>query len=263
MILLEADQVGYGASGRNGGQLGSAHVKLQPDLVRRYGPDHARALWDLAEDAKALVKTLIAEEAIDCAYRPGNLGCAVTQRDLKIFTDHAALVARDYGYHAYQLFDRQKTAEVIGAPAYRGSLYDPTGGHLHPLNLALGIARAAQRAGAEIYERSFVKQAIHGEKVLVKTSKGQVTADFLLYGCNGYLGHLAEEIAPRILPADNYQIATEPLPADLAATVLTNGTAAWDTHKQVYYYRLSPDRRMIFGGRARCPTTWPISCGPT
>ncbi|MGO1120487.1 NAD(P)/FAD-dependent oxidoreductase [Rhodovibrionaceae bacterium A322] len=253
VILLEAAQVGFGASGRNGGQLGSAHTVLQPDLAKEYGTDHARALWDLTEDAKALVKQLIADEGIDCAYQDGNLGCAVTQGDVKHLAAHADMVARDYGYQAYDLFDRQKVTEVIGSPVYAGGLYDPTGGHLHPLNLSLGLARAAQKAGARIFEQSFVRQAHHDKKVLVKTGGGQVTADYLLYCCNGYLGHLASEIAPRILPADNYQIATEPLPDSLADSLLTNGTAAWDMHNQVYYYRLTQDRRLIFGGGVGLP----------
>ncbi|MBW1845361.1 MAG: FAD-binding oxidoreductase, partial [Deltaproteobacteria bacterium] len=121
VVLLEAHRVGWGASGRNGGQLGSAHAKLQPTLIEKYGADMARALWDLAEDAKALVKGLIDEHQIDCDYAPGNTACAVTSSDFDYLCEHVDIAARDYGYEAYEILDRAEIAEISGSVCYEGA----------------------------------------------------------------------------------------------------------------------------------------------
>jgi gamma-glutamylputrescine oxidase len=257
VVLLEAQRVGWGASGRNGGQLGSGHSKLQPTLVERYGADTARVLWDLAEDAKALVKGLIDEHQIDCDYAPGNTACAVTPSDLEFFREHVEIAVRDYGYEAYEIFDRAEIAEISGSPCYSGAMNDPTAGYLHPLNLSLGIAEAAVRAGAVLHESSAATEIVygnsHGETAEVKTASGAVRARYVVIGCNGYLGKLAPKIAATVIAADNYQLATAPLSEDLCARIITNGSCLWDTHFQVYYYCLSPDKRLIFGGGVGFP----------
>ena len=247
-VLLEARQVGWGASGRNGGQLGAAQVDSQPDLARRYGPERARLLWQIADDGKELVKTLIRRHAIDCDFVTGHLGCAVKPADLDRKKAHVDFVARHYGYPHYRITDKAELEEISGNRCYQGGMFDASAGHLHPLNLALGLARAAVAAGARIFEGAPVEAIVPGDPVTARTAGGRVTARFILLGCNGYLGKLAPEIAPRILPADNYQLATAPLPAELAAEIITNDACLWDTHRQVYYYRKLPDRRLIFGG---------------
>ena len=248
VVLLEARRVGWGASGRNGGQLGGAHVVLQPDLADTYGEDRARALWRIAEDGKQLVKDLIARHEIACDYVAGHMGCAVTAGDLAHFEEHAAFVAKHYDYPHYRIYDRNDTEAIAGTARYAGALFDPTAGHLHPLNLALGLAGAARAAGARLYEMTPAESVDAGAPARVRTAGGTVTAAFVLLGCNGYLGGLAPEIAGTILPADNYQLATAVLPAALAGGLLTNDACLWDTHLQVYYYRFSRDRRLIFGG---------------
>ena len=257
LVLLEAHRVGWGASGRNGGQLGSAHTKLQPELAGKYGADTARSLWNLAEDAKALVKGLIDEHQIDCDYTPGNMGCAVKPSDFDTFRAHVEFVARHYGYEAYEIFDRDETVEIIGSPRYVGSMHDPTAGHLHPLNLSLGIAEAALRAGAVLHEASAVTEIVCGKSpgatAEVKTASGSVRARYVVIGCNGYLGKLSPKIAETTIAADNYQLATAPLSEDLCARIITNGSCLWDSHFQVYYYSLSPDKRLIFGGGVGFP----------
>ncbi|MEM7224089.1 MAG: FAD-binding oxidoreductase [Pseudomonadota bacterium] len=248
VVLLEAKRVGWGASGRNGGQLGAAQVDMQPELVRRYGPERARALWQIAADGKDLVKRLIEKHGIDCAFTTGHMGCAVKPADLARFEAHADFVAEHYGYRHYRVVGRDETAALSGTGRYQGALFDASAGHLHPLNLALGLARAAMAAGARIFEASPVEEFRPGDPVTVKTERGQIRAHFLLLGCNGYLGRLVPEIAGHILPAENYQLATAPLPEGLAEGVITNNACLWDTHHQVYYYRKSPEGRLIFGG---------------
>jgi gamma-glutamylputrescine oxidase len=247
-VLLEARRVGWGASGRNGGQLGAAQVDTQPDLVQRYGPERARLLWQVAADGKALVKRLIGSHGIDCDFVTGHQACAVKPADLDHMKAHVEFVSRDYGYPHYRILDKAELEAVSGARCYVGGMFDASAGHLHPLNLALGLARAAADAGARIFERSPVEEIAGGDPAMARTAEGRVTARFVVLGCNGYLGKLAPEIAPRILPADNYQLATAPLPADLAARIIANNVCLWDTHRQVYYYRKSPDGRLIFGG---------------
>ena len=237
VVLLEAHLVGWGASGRNGGQLGSAHAKLQPTLVEKYGADAARSLWNLAEDAKGLVKGLIDEHQIDCDYTPGNMGCAVKPSDFDTFRAHVEFVARHYAYEAYEIFDRDETAEISGSPRYVGAMHDPTAGHLHPLNLSLGIAEAAVRAGAVLHEASAVTEIVCGKSpggtAEVKTASGSVRARYVVIGCNGYLGKLSRKIAETTIAADNYQLATAPLSEDLCARIITNGSCLWDSHFQV------------------------------
>jgi gamma-glutamylputrescine oxidase len=257
VVLLEANRVGWGASGRNGGQLGSAHAKLQPTLVEKYGAETARALWDLAEDAKALVKGLIDEHEIDCDYVPGNMACAVKPADFDEFRAHLEIVTRDYGYEAYEIFDRAETAKISGASCYVGAMNDPTAGYLHPLNLSLGLAEAAVSAGAALHEASAVTGLAFGNSpggtTEVKTASGHIRARYVVIGCNGYLGKLSPKFAPTTIAADNYQLATAPLPEELGEQIITNGSCLWDTHFQVYYYSLSPDKRMIFGGGVGFP----------
>jgi gamma-glutamylputrescine oxidase len=266
VVLLEAHRLGWGASGRNGGQLGSAHGKLQPELVDKYGADTARALWDLAEDAKALVKGLIDEHQIECDYTPGNTACAVTPSDFDFFREHVEIAVRDYGYEAYEIFDRTEIAEISGSSCYAGAIFDPTAGQLHPLNFSLGLAEAAARAGATLHEASAVTEITRGtsagNSVEVKTASGSIRARYVAIGCNGYLEDLSPEIAGTVIPVDNYQLATAPLSEDLHARITTNGGSFWDSHAQVYYYSRSPDKRVVFGGGVGFPGREPRDLKP-
>ena len=196
-VVLEARKVGWGASGRNGGQLGAAQVDLQPELVRRYGPERARLLWQIADDGKELVKRLIQDHAIDCDYTAGHLGCAVKPADLDRKKAHVDFVSEHYGYPHYRILDKAELEAVSGTRCYEGGMFDASAGHLHPLNLALGLGRAAMAAGAKIFDGTQVMEIAPGEPASVRTAGGRVTARFVLLGCNGYLGGLAPKIAPR------------------------------------------------------------------
>lgn len=246
VVLVEAHRVGFGASGRNGGQLGSGQRQDQETLEAMVGPDAARRLWDLGQGAKALVRDLVARHGIDCDLREGiawagSSGSSV--RDLHGYADH---MARVYDY-PLEVLDADGFHGLCPSPLYRGGIVDRGAGHLNPLKLALGLARAASRAGVRIFERSLVLEVSEGSKVTVKTEAGRITADHLVLACNGYLGRLNRRVAARVMPINNFVAATEPL-GDRAAQVLTEDVAVSDDRFVINYFRLSPDKRLLFGG---------------
>ena len=247
VVLLEAHRVGFGASGRNGGQLGGGQRVDQIRLEAMLGAARARALWDLGEEAKALVKELVADLGIDCQLRPGVAwtGSAPAEvRDLHAYADH---LARHYGYDHMEVLDRAACAALCPSPDYQGGILDHDAAHLHPLRLALGLARAAVAAGVTIHEGSAVHHVAEGDPVVIQTDAGRVTADALVLGCNGYLGGLNRSVAARVMPINNFIVATEPLGAR-AETVLTRDVAVADSRFVINYFRLTPDKRLLFGG---------------
>lgn len=261
VILLEAEDIGHGASGRNGGQIGSAHVILQPGLEQTYGPQKARALWDISERAKALAKSLIDRHEIDCDYRPGNMGCASTRSDMERLERHVETVRNRYGYGAYEVLDRAQAAQRIGTDIYCGAVNDPTAGHLHPLNYALGLAAAARKAGVRLFCRSAARILEAGPSPLVTTDGARIRADHVILACNGYLHAQAPDLAPdlvrRHMAVDNYQLATAPLAPVIFNSILVDNGCYWDTSNQVYYYRKTRDLRLIFGGGLTVPDDAP------
>lgn len=248
VVLLEAQRLGWGASGRNGGQLGSGQRKPPSVLAQMMGPGDARLLWDLAEEAKALVKERIARYAIDCDLKPGILNCAYKAGDADWLKAQAEALTRDYGYEEIAYLDRQALGERLGSDIYFGGNLDRGAGHLHPLNYALGLARAAEEAGARLFEDS-AALAIEGTaKPVARTAKGEVRAGHLVIACNGYLDKLEPRIAANIMPINNFVLATEPLGEDGARALIRDDVAVCDTKFVVDYYRLSADKRLLFGG---------------
>ena len=247
VVLLEAHRVGFGASGRNGGQLGSAQRMDQEDLERLVGDDDAAKLWELAEDAKALVKSLIAKHKIDCDLKPGVAVLGLSDSERQKLHDHAAHLSNRYGYNQIELLHEGAGHALCPSPAYRGGYLDMGAAHLHPLNYALGLAQAAAQAGVRIYESSEVTGIGQSSPASVQTALGKVTADHVILACNGYLGGLNSKVAARVMPINNFIAATEPLGSD-AARVLTRDVAVADTKFVVNYFRLSADNRLLFGG---------------
>lgn len=247
VVLVEAQRVGFGASGRNGGQLGSGQRVEQDTLEKMVGRDAATRLWDLGEDAKALVKSLIKTHDIDCHLKPGVAWTASSAGDVEHLHAYAGFLQGRYGYDQIEVLDRDALRTVCASPAYRGGILDMGAAHLHPLNLALGLARAAQAAGVEIYERSAVHQITEGSPATVQTDGGRVTADHVILACNGYLGRLNRKVAAKVMPINNFIVATEPL-GDRVKDVLPRDVAVADSKFVVNYFRLSHDGRLLFGG---------------
>jgi len=247
VVLLDAQRVGFGASGRNGGQLGSGQRMEQDALEALMGDPEAAKLWDLAEDAKALVKSLIAEHGIDCHLKPGVAWTGSSDGDVRHLHDYADHLARKYSYDQIETLDHAALQSVCPSPDYRGGILDMGAAHLHPLNYALGLARAAAAAGVRIYERSAVHNIDEGTPATVRTDGGHVVADHVILACNGYLGGLNRRVAARVMPINNFIAATEPLRARVK-DILPRDVAVADSRFVVNYFRLSHDGRLLFGG---------------
>ena len=248
VVLLEARKPGWGASGRNGGHLCSGQRKDQEELTAIVGADAARHFWELAEAAKDLARTLIAEHGIDCDLKPGIAHPNHKpgyDRDSKAYVD---FLHRHYGYQAIEYLDRGTMAELVGSGSYFGGTLDMGAGHLHPLNYALGLADASSGAGARLFRDSPVDCYTEGKPNRVLTGRGLVEAEHIVLACNGYLGKLERRLAGRIMPINNFMIATEPLSESLLKVINPRDIAISDSRFVVNYYRLSADKRLLFGG---------------
>lgn len=247
VVLLEAHRMGFGASGRNGGQVGSGQRQDQVWLEKTVGREAARRLWDMAQDAKALVRDLIARHAMPVAWNPGIAHACWSDAEVRETHLYAEKLRRDYGYEEIQPLDREGIRRLIPSPVYKGGEVDRGAGHIHPLNFALGLAKAAAAAGAQLYEQSEVLRIAPGARPVVHTAAGSVTCDHLILAGNGYLGGLEPQIAAKVMPINNFILATEPL-GDRAREVLAENVAVHDTKFVVNYWRLSEDGRLLFGG---------------
>lgn len=249
VILLEAQRIGWGASGRNGGQLCSGQ-RLDPDaLAGLVGAEGARRLWDLGEESKALVKQHIARHAIDCDLKPGIIHAGIKPGHGRDLQDEARRLCDDYGYPHIRPLSREELRELVASDSYHGGSIDSDAGHLHPLNYALGLARAARAAGVALHEMTPALEIVRREgKPKVRTARGDVAADFVVIACNGHLGKLEPRIASAIMPINNFMIATAPLGAERARALIANDAAVADSKYVIDYYRLSADGRLLFGG---------------
>ena len=244
VIVLEAHRAGWGASGRNGGQVGSGQRLDQDWIEARLGREDARHLWQIAEEAKALVKRLAAGMP-GTDWRPGVAHAFLHPSEVEAARRYADRLARDYGYEQIVPLDGGETAQLLGTRANVGGELDRGAGHVHPLNLALGLAAAAEAAGATILERTEVLGLEPGQPVTVRAQTGQVVADHVILACNGYLGALEPQVAARVMPINNFIVATEPLGPDAP---LSQPVAVADSRFVVNYWRQTPDGRLLFGG---------------
>jgi gamma-glutamylputrescine oxidase len=247
VTLLEAHRLGFGASGRNGGQVGSGQRLEQDALERMAGGAAAHALWDLGEEAKALVKALILDQRMDVTFHPGIVHACRTGPEVRAAHAYADMLRSSYNYHQIEALDRDDLHAILPSAAYVGGDLDMGAGHVHPLGFAFGLARAAKAAGVRIFERSEVVRITRGARVRVDTGGGHVEADHLILACNGYLGDLAPRVAARVMPINNFIVATEPL-GKRVVNVLRRNVAVADTRFVVNYFRLTEDGRLLFGG---------------
>jgi gamma-glutamylputrescine oxidase len=255
VVVLEAQRVAWGASGRNGGQIGSGYPSGMAKLSQWVGLDDARRLFALAEDAKSLIRARVERYGIDCDLKWGAFQAAFKARHLEDMKADQALWAESFGYQGLTLAEDNEAARAyVNSPRYIGGLYDPGAGHLHPLKYALGLAAAAESAGARLYEGTPVT-ALDGlgagdVQVVAETPGGRVTADRLILCGNAYLGDLVPQIRRLYAPIGSYIVATEPLGAERAAQVIPVDCAVFDSNHFLNYYRLSADGRLLFGGRS-------------
>ncbi|MEQ9520053.1 MAG: FAD-binding oxidoreductase [Parvibaculum sp.] len=256
VIVLEAARIGWGASGRNGGQMGTTHRKGQAELEAMLGETRAQAMWDLACDSVTTVRTIIRDYKIDCDLKPGVLHAAWKESDMPALRNEAEHMSRKYGYDQLRVLTNEEMRTQVQSNSYKGGLLDEGGAHLHPLNYALGIARAAISHGAKIYEHTRVLDVTRDAPSKVKTENGTVTAKQVILACNGYLGNLEPRVAGYIMPINNFIIATQPL-GDKAKALIPNDVAIQDTKFVIDYYRLSADGRLLFGGGENYSSRFP------
>ena len=251
VTLLEAEHLGFGGSTRNGGIVHPGYKWGPDELVQRYGEDTGRALFRETMDAYDLTKRLIAEEQIDCEFREhGYLDVAWAPAH----ADHlraSVQTYRRFGIEA-EFVPRERLHEEIGSTFYHGGLVFPPSGLLHPGKYFAGLAAAADRAGADLHEgvraRTIRRQA--DGRLVVETDRGAILTKEVVVGTNGYTDGVVPNLRRRVIPIGSYIIATEPLPEELAGVISPKGRAFFDTKNFLYYWHISEDRRMIFGGRA-------------
>ncbi|ODT30020.1 MAG: oxidoreductase [Kaistia sp. SCN 65-12] len=248
VVLIEAHRFGDGASGRNGGQFGTGQRAWAEEMEAEYGFSRAKVLFDLAEEAKAHVLDFAAANEIDIDFVPGQLSVAHRKRHVDAYKAHADIMANRFGYPHISFMDARETAERLGSTHYFGGVRDTGTGHIHPLKLVTGTARAAAKAGAHLFEQTAATGiAANGGKVRVATRSGTVTARKCLVAVNAYGGALEPVSAAHIMPIGSFIGATVPL--DAYPQVLPGGEAVDDSRFVVRYFRKSKDGRLLFGGR--------------
>lgn len=248
VAMVEANRIGWGASGRNGGQLINGISGLSK-IQKKYGDGIADMLWDLRWRGNDIIHDRVAKYDIQCDLKDGFVETALKQRQVRDLEEYAEeLEKRNFPYE-YEIWDKQKTQSSLGTEAYIGGLVCYRDGHLHPLNLCIGEARAAHGLGVKIFEQSPVTGIQHGSRPRVLTAKGHVEADSVVLAGNAY--HLLEpkQLSNLTFPAGSYIIATEPLSEELVNEINPLDVAVCDTNEIVDYYRLSTDKRMLYGGR--------------
>ncbi|MEL7212875.1 MAG: FAD-binding oxidoreductase [Pseudomonadota bacterium] len=241
VVVLEAHRAGFGASGRNGGQVGVGWNMDQITLEARLGADTARLLWEMSVEAARMTQDLAGDE-----YRAGLVHTDWTKADLRDSHAYADHMQETYGAESLMPLDRAALEGYVRSPRYKGGVFTALGGHLHPLRYALTLAAKAENAGAVIYEESPVHNVKIGPQPIVQTDKGRVIAQEVILAGNGYLGGLNRKVAARVMPINNYMVATEPLPDPEA--VLPQNVAVADSKFVVNYFRRTEDNRLLFGG---------------
>jgi gamma-glutamylputrescine oxidase len=261
VVVLEAHRAGFGASGRNGGQVGSGFNRDQPWIEAKVGETAARALWDMTEAAKRQVQELSSKHAPDANYLPGVAHGAYSDSESRELHEYAEYLHSRYGYDAIEPLDETAFAELVKTRAYKGGIVDHGAGHIHPLRYCLGLARAAEAAGAVIFENTPVTGIDYKDPASARTATGEVRAHHVVLAGNGYFPDLDKKLAARVMPINSFVAATEPL-GDRWTDVLGKDIAVADSKFVVNYYRMSEDRRFLFGGRESYTLGFPSDITP-
>ena len=248
VVLLEAERVGSGASGRCGGLVGSGQRKDVLETEEMFGFDRSKLLWDFAEMAKQEIRDRVAKHDIACDLQRGQLLGVHKKRYLGDAAKEADVLAERYDYPHCLALNAEETQARVATKSFLEGMYDSEAMALHPLNFSLGLARAATEAGVRIYERSRVLGYSQTDPAVVKTATASVKASFVVLACNGYLGKLEPRVAGKIMPINNFMVATEPLEASRSKALINGRFGVHDTRFVVNYFRMSDDHRLIFGG---------------
>jgi len=248
VTLIEGAKIGWGASGRNGGQIVNGLNAGLDTIGKRYGESTAEFVGSLVQEGASIIRDFVSRHDIACDIKPRNIYVGFNARHMQALEQKQALWRR-YGMDDHELLDRDSLQQHVGSSVYCGGMVDHSGGHLHPLNLALGEAQALEHLGGTIYERSRVSHIEDiTSKPIVHTDSGQVRCKTLVLCGNAYLGKSVPLLEPRVMPVSTQVMATEPLDDDLAARLLPTDSCVEDVRYILDYYRLSADKRLLFGG---------------
>jgi gamma-glutamylputrescine oxidase len=249
VVLLEGRRIGWGASGRSGGQALPGFGTSMSTLEGQVGRDEARRMWDISVEGVELLRRRVEQHRIDCDLHWGQMHVGMRARHPQELLAWQEELERDYGYTGTRYLEQAEVREWLATERYNSGLYDPRSGHLHPLNYTLGLAAAAERSGATLYEDSLVTRLTPGGKVRVETSQGAVVADFAAICCNAYLEELVPGIRARMMPVGTYIVATEPVGEQRLRGIIRDNVAVTDINWVLDYFRCSADHRLLFGGR--------------
>ncbi len=247
VVVLEAARVGWGASGRNGGQIVNGYSRDLDVISNRYGAAAGRAIGAMAMEGGDIIRERVKKYGIACDLVEGGLFVAITPKQMRGLEHHKKIWA-EHGYQAFDLLDKPGLAPHVATERYVGGLLDHKGGHLHPLNLVQGEAAAVEQLGGRIFEDSRVLAVNPGDPVVVKTPSGEVRARHVLVCCNAYIGDLLPEIGQKIMPVSTQVLATEPLGASVATRLLPSNVCVEDANYVLDYYRRTADHRIVYGG---------------
>ena len=248
VILLDAHRVGFGASGRNGGQVSGTQRLDQDELEKMVGLEAARALWGIGQESVAVLRGLVDKHRIDARWVSGVIHADHRARFVPHSRDYAHKLRDEYGYEKIRFLDHDEIRHQVGSDAYYGGTLDMGAGHIHPLRFAFGLAEACLKKGVRIFEKSRVEGVEEGDPATVRTKEACIKAKFVVLGANGYLGHMQSRVASRVMPINNFIVATEPLSEDRARDLIRENYAVADSKFVINYFRLSEDNRMLFGG---------------
>lgn len=246
VIVLEAMRVGFGASGRNGGQIVNGYSRDLDVIAARYGKAAGDMIGGMAMEGGDIIRARIAKYGIDCDLVEGGLFAAFTQKQMQGLEHHRKVWA-SYGYNSFEMVDKAGLARHVATERYVGGLIDQRGGHIHPLNLVQGEAAALESLGGRIFENSAVIAVDTSANPVVKTAAGEVRAKYVLVCGNAYLGNLLPELGAKIMPVSTQVLATEPL-GDEAARLLPSNVCVEDCNYVLDYYRRTADNRILYGG---------------
>ena len=248
VVLLEAERIGFGASGRCGGLIGSGQRQDVLEAEKQFGFERSRQLWNFAELAKDEIRSRVEKHDIDCDLQKGQVLGVHKKSYLGHAQEMADVLTERYDYPFCKALNAEEARSYVATDTFLEGFYDPEALVIHPLNYTLGVARAASAAGVRIFENSRVQGYSRTDPAVVRTATGTVKASFIVLACNGYLGDLEPRSAGKIMPINNFMIATEPLGEERAHALISGRFGVHDTRFVVNYFRLSDDHRLLFGG---------------
>jgi gamma-glutamylputrescine oxidase len=247
VVVLEGSKIAWGASGRNGGQIVNGFNRDLDGIALRYGKDTARAIGSMLTEGSQIIRDRVAKYDINCDLKNGAMLTAFTRKQFRGL-ERRMRSQQNAGHDGLELIPGDRIRDYVNTDLYCGGLLDHKGGHLHPLNLALGEATAIETHGGQIFENSAVIRVERGPKVTLHTDQGAVTADYAVACGNAYLGDLLPQIETKVMPASSQVTVTEVLGEDVAKSLFPKDNCVEDSNYFLDYYRITSDKRLLFGG---------------